>query len=63
MTVKDLIEELMQYDENLLVCIDDRIGFVDAGEKTIDVEYKKYIMFPFSDIDEFNYINLKGNEI
>lgn len=63
MTVKDLIEELMQYDENLPVCIDDHIGFVDTGEKTIDVKHKKYITFPFSDIDEFNYINLKGNEI
>ena len=62
MTVKELIEELMQYDENLPVCIDDYMGFVEAGEKTINVEHKKYITFPFSDMDEFNYINLKGQK-
>lgn len=62
MTVEDLIKELRKYDENLPICIDDYIGFVEATEKTIKVEHKKYITFPFSDGDEFNYINLRGNE-
>lgn len=60
MTVRDLINELKQYDDNLPVCIDDYMGFVEANEKTIKVEHKKYICFPFSEYDEFNYINLRG---
>lgn len=63
MTVKDLIDELKKYDENLPVCIDDYMGFVEADEKTIKVEHKKYICFPFTNCDEFNYINLKTNNI
>ena len=60
MTVKDLIQELNKYDENLPVCINDYMGFIEANEITIKVEHKKYICFPFSDTDEFSYINLKG---
>jgi hypothetical protein len=62
MTVKELINELEQYDGNLPICIDDYMGFVEATEKTIKVEHKKYITFPFSDGDEFNYINLKSQK-
>ena len=46
-----------------LLCINDYMGFVEASKKTIKIEYKKYITFPFTDNDEFNYINLKSNEI
>ena len=63
MTVKGLITELEKYDMDLPVCINDCMGFVEATEETIKVEHKKYICFPFSDCDEFNYINLKNNEI
>lgn len=63
MTVKDLITELEKYDADLPVCINDYMGFVEATEQTVKVEHKKYITFPFSDMDEFNYINLKGVEI
>lgn len=63
MTVKELISELEHYDEDLPVCINDYMGFVEATEKTINIEHKKYICFPFGDCDEFNYINLKSNEI
>lgn len=63
MTVKDLIIELQKYDENLPICIDDYMGFVEATEKTIKVEYKKYITFPFTNNDEFNYINLTNAEL
>lgn len=62
MTVEDLINELRKYDKNLPICIDDYMGFVEATEKTIKVEHKKYITFPFSDGDEFNYINLKSQK-
>ena len=62
MTVKDLITELQKYDENLPICINDYMGFIEAFENTIKVEKKKYITFPFTDCDEFNYINLRGNE-
>ena len=62
MTVNDLITELQKYDGNLPICINDYIGYVEVYEKCIKVEYKKYITFPYSDTDEFNYINLKSNE-
>lgn len=59
MTVKDLITELEKYDADLPICINDYMGFIEASEETIKVEYKKYICFPFTNSDEFNYINLK----
>lgn len=62
MTVKDLIQELEQYDENLPICIDDYISFIETNANTIKVEHKKYINFPFTDSDEFNYINLKSQK-
>jgi len=62
MTVSDLIQELQKYDGNLPICINDYMGFVEASENSIKVEKKKYITFPFTDTDEFNYINLKGQE-
>ena len=60
MLVKDLIEELNKLPQDWPICIDDYIGFVEANEKTIKVEKKKYIAFPFTNSDEFNYVNLKG---
>lgn len=62
MTVRDLITELKHYDADLPICINDYMGYVEASEKTIKVEHKKYITFPFTDGDEFNYINLKSQE-
>lgn len=63
MTVNELINELAKYDPDLPVCINDYMGFVEATEKTIKIECKKYVTFPFSKNDEFNYVNLKGVEI
>ena len=62
MTVSDLTQELQKYDGNLPICINDYMGFVEASENSIKIEKKKYITFPFTDTDEFNYINLKGQE-
>ena len=62
MLVKDLIDELKKMPQNLPVCINDYMGFVEASEDTIKVEKKKYITFPFTDNDEFNYVNLKGQK-
>lgn len=61
MVVKDLIDKLKQFDLQLPVCIDDYMGFVEMNEETIQVEKKKYIAFPFTKTDEFDYINLRGN--
>ena len=57
LTVKNLIEELNKYDENLPVCIND---FIETLEYNIKVEKKKYITFPFTRGDEFDYVNLKN---
>ena len=58
MTVKDLIKELEKYDPNTPVCINDYMRFIEAKEETIRVEKRKYITFPFTENDEFDYINL-----
>lgn len=60
MTVNDLITQLAKYDPDLPICIDDYIGFVETYEETIKIEKKKYITFPFTNTDEFEYINLTG---
>ena len=60
MTVKDLIDRLKQYDPKLPICINDYMGFVEAYEETIKIEYKKYRCYPFTEDDKFDYINLKG---
>lgn len=62
MRVKNLIKELEKYDAELPICINDYMGFVEASENTIKVEYKKYITFPFTDTDKFYYINLRSND-
>ena len=62
MRVKDLIDELKKMPQDWPVCIDDYMGFVEANEETIKVEKKKYITFPFTNTDEFEYINLKNQK-
>lgn len=62
MLVKDLIDELKKMPQDLPVCIDDYMGFVERMEKTIKIEKKQYITFPFTESDKFYYINLKGQE-
>jgi len=59
MTVRDLIDKLEQFDEDLPVCINDYMGFVEMSEETIKVERKQYICFPFTETDKFYYVNLK----
>jgi len=62
MTVKDLIDELKEMPQDWPVCIDDYIGSIESTEETIKIEKKKYITFPFTNNDEFNYINLRGQK-
>lgn len=62
MTVRDLIHELERYDPDLPICINDCMGFAEAYEKTIEVAQHKYITFPFTENDEFSYINLENKE-
>ena len=62
MTVGDLITKLKMYDPKLTVCIDDYMGFVEAYEESIKVERKKYVCFPFSENDKFEYVNLKSEK-
>ena len=62
MTVKDLINKLKEMPQDWPVCIDDYMGFVESTEETIKIEKKKYITFPFTNNDEFYYVNLKGQK-
>lgn len=62
MTVKELIDKLSDMPQDLPVCINDYMGYVEAGEDCIKVERKKYITFPFTKNDEFIYVNLKSSE-
>ena len=63
MTVRDLINSLKEMPQDWPVCIDDYMGFVEANEETITVEKKRYITFPFTETDEFEYVNLKGQKL
>ena len=62
MTVKQLINKLKELPQDLPICIDDYMGFVEANEDCIITERKKYRCFPFTEADEFVYINLKSIE-
>lgn len=62
MVIQDLITKLEQFDPQLPICIDDYIGFVEASEDCINVELKKYVCFPFTEADQFDYINLRGTK-
>lgn len=62
MTVGELIRKLEQYEEDLPICIDDYMGFVEASEDCIEVSLKNYICFPFTEGDQFPYVNLKSVE-
>ena len=62
MTVKDLIDELKEMPQDWPVCIDDYMGFIESSEETIKIEKKKYITFPFTNNDEFYYVNLRGQK-
>ena len=62
MLVKDLIDELKKVPQDLPVCIDDYMGFAEACERSVKVECKKYICFPYTEADEFNYVNLNSNK-
>lgn len=62
MLVKDLIDELKKMPQDLPVCIDDYMGFVEANEQVIKVEKKVYICFPYTNSDEFKYVNLKTQD-
>lgn len=62
MIVKDLIDELKKMPQDWPICIDDYMGFIEVNEKTIEVEKKQYIIFPFTESDKFYYVNLKGQK-
>jgi hypothetical protein len=62
MTVKELINELQKVPEDWPICIDDHMGFIEANEQVIKVEKKVYICFPYTDSDEFQYVNLKTQD-
>lgn len=62
MTVEQLIEELQKWPQDLPICIDDYMGFVEANEDCIQIEQKVYQCFPFTENDRFKYINLKSIE-
>lgn len=63
MTVADLIKKLNELPQDLPVCIDDYIGFVEADEDSIQIEQKEYQCFPYTDTDKFTYINLTGVKV
>ena len=60
MTVQDLINELVKYDKNLPVCIDDYMGFCEINEETVKVQQKEMITFPYTNDDVIKYINLEN---
>ena len=60
MNVGELIERLEKYDKKLPIAVDDDIGFAEAYMENIIIERKKYLCFPFTKNDEFEYVNLRA---
>lgn len=48
--------------QDLPVCINDYMGFVERMEKIIKIEKKQYITFPFTESDKFYYVNLRSTK-
>lgn len=59
MTVKQLIEELEKYPENMPVTINECMDFSESVGETIILSKKMYICFPYTDKDKFEYLNLE----
>lgn len=60
MNVGELIKRLKQYDPKLPIAINDNMDFIEAYLENIKIERKRYRNFPFTENDEFEYINLRG---
>lgn len=63
MNVGELIKRLKQYDSKLPIAINDNMDFIEAYLENIKIERKRYRSFPFTENDEFEYINLRNQEI
>lgn len=63
MNVGELIKQLKRYDPKLPIAINDNMDFVEAYLENIKIERKRYRSFPFTENDEFEYINLRNQEI
>lgn len=59
MTVKQLIEKLKEYPEDMPVTINECMDFSESIGETIVVKENVYMCFPYSDNDRFNYLNLE----
>ena len=58
MTVAELIKELKQFPQDMPICINENMDFVNSFMPTIKVEEEVYATFPFTEHDTFKYINL-----
>ena len=59
MTVKDLIEDLSAWPQDLPITINECMDFSESCGETIVINKKQYIGFPFTDKDRFDYISLE----
>ena len=59
MTVKQLIEKLKEYPEDMPVTINECMDFYESIEDTITLNKRVYMCFPYSDNDKFTYLNLE----
>ena len=59
MTIKQLIEKLKEYPEDMPITIDSCMDFSEAYGNTIAVKIKEYSCYPFTENDKFNYISLE----
>lgn len=58
MTIAELIKELKRFPQDMPICINENMDFVNSFMPTIKVEEKIYTTFPFTELDTFKYINL-----
>lgn len=59
MKVKDLINELNKWPQDMPITINECMDFSESCGETISVTKKQYIGFPFTEKDKFDYINLE----
>ena len=59
MTVKQLIEKLKEYPEDMPVTINECMDFSESIGETIVIKENVYMCFPYSDNDRFNYLSLE----
>lgn len=59
MTVLGLINKLKEYPMDMPITLNECMDFSESVGDTIKVTKRRYIGFPFTEEDQFDYVNLE----